>query len=91
MSGQQTTHSAEEAARIGDEIYERTIRARVEQGNHGRVVAIDVNTGDYEVGDNALASSERLVSRLPDAEIWFVRVGHRALHCIGGYSGSVRR
>lgn len=47
MSPQQPSYSAEETARCGDEIYEREIRARVEAENHGKVVAIDIETGAY--------------------------------------------
>lgn len=83
MSQQRPRYSAEETARRGDEIYEREVRARVEAGNHGKVVAIDIENGAYTVDDNALAASKRLRVEHPDAEIWFVRVGHRALHRIG--------
>lgn len=47
MSPQQPRYSAEEIAQRGDEIYEREVRARVEAGNHGKVVAIDIETGAY--------------------------------------------
>jgi hypothetical protein len=83
MSPQQPRYTAEETARRGDELYEREVRARVEAGNHGKVVAIDIETGAYALDENALASAKRLRVQHPDAEIWFVRVGHRALHRIG--------
>jgi hypothetical protein len=83
MPTQQPRYTAEETARRGDEIYEREVRARVEAGNRGKVVAIDIETGAYALGETALAAAKRLRVRHPDAEIWFVRVGHRALHRIG--------
>ncbi len=83
MSVKQPRYSAEETARRGDEIYERQIRAQVEADNRGRVVAIDVESGAYRVDDNALVASERLLAEHPEAEIWCVRIGHRALHRIG--------
>ena len=83
MSVQQPRSSAEEVARRGDELYERTIRAQVEATHHGKVVAIDIETGAYAVDDNALAAARRLRAQYPEAEVWFVRVGHRALHHIG--------
>ena len=83
MSAQQPRSSAEEVARRGDEIYERTIRAQVEATHHGKVVAIDIETGAYAVDDNALAAARRLRAQYPEAEVWLVRVGHRALHHIG--------
>ena len=84
MSAQQPRYSAEETARRGDEIYERTIRAQVEATHYGKVVAIDIETGAYAIDDNALTAARRLRAQHPDAEVWFVRVGHRALHRIGG-------
>lgn len=83
MSIKQPRYSADETARRGDEIYERQIRAQVEADNRGRVVAIDIESGAYVVDDNALVASERLLAEHPEAEIWCVRIGHRALHRIG--------
>jgi hypothetical protein len=84
MSAQQPRYSAEETARRGDEIYERTIRAQVEATHYGKVVAIDIETGAYAIDDTALAAARRLRTQHPDAAVWFVRVGHRALYRIGG-------
>ncbi len=84
MSAQQPRYSAEETARRGDEIYERTIRAQVETTRYGKVVAIDIETGAYAIDDNAMTAARGLRAQHPDAEIWFVRVGHRVLHRIGG-------
>lgn len=39
--------------------------------------------GAYALDENALAAAKRLRARRPNAEIWFVRVNHRALHWIG--------
>lgn len=83
MRDQEPRYSAEETARRGDEIYERHIRPQVEADQRGKVVAIDVDSGAYALDDNALAASERLLAEHPDAEIWCVRIGHRALHRVG--------
>ena len=88
MSPQLPRYSAEETARLGDEIYERQVRARVEEGNYGKIVAIDVETGAYALDESALAAAKRLRAQHPDAEIWFVRVGQRALHRIGSRPAS---
>lgn len=78
-----TTQLTKEAiARRGKEIYERDIRPLVEAGNQGRVVAVDVRTGEYELADDALTSAGQLRARLPEAEIFFVRVGYPGLHQI---------
>ena len=83
---QQTRYSAEETARLGDDLYERQIRPLVEVGNRGKIVAIDVETGAYAVDETALAASRRLQAQRSATEVWFVRVGHRALHKIGACS-----
>jgi 23S rRNA maturation mini-RNase III len=84
MPTRQPRYSAEETARRGDAIYERDIRSHVEKTHRGKVVAIDVDSSAYVVADNAFAASERLLAQHPDAEIWCVRIGHQALHRLGG-------
>jgi len=76
-------YSKEEHARRGTEIYEQRVRPLVEQDQQGRIVAIDVETGEFELGDRTIESANRLVARLPDAQIWFVRVGHDYVHRLG--------
>ncbi len=88
-AGATPRRSREETARLGDEIYERDIRPQVEADHHGRIVAIDVDSGDYAIADMAVTASERLRERRPDANIWGVRVGYRGL-CHFGH-GSIRR
>lgn len=83
MSSQQPRYSAEKTARRGDEIYERGVRARVEAENHGKVVAIDIETGAHALDENALATANRLRIQLLNAKIRFSRDGHRSLHRIG--------
>ena len=82
MATATTQFTKEEIARRGKEIYERDIRSLVEAGNKGRVVAIDVRTGEYELADDALTSASQLRARLPEAEIFFMRVGYPGLHRI---------
>ena len=86
MPAPNTDSSAAEVARRGDEIYERQIRPQVATGQQGQVVAIDVDSGAHEIADTALAASKQLLAHHPQALIWFVRIGHRALHRIGGHS-----
>src|SRR5206468_1361046 len=73
-------HSAEEIARLGDRIYKRKIRKQVERDHHGDVVAIDVNSAEYEIGKDALTACRALLARVPAADIWCVRVGYRTLY-----------
>lgn len=79
MAVRLTQLSAAEVAARGKEIYERDIRPQVEADNFGKVVAIDVISGDYELADDVLASVRQLRVRQPAAEIWLLRVGFPSL------------
>ena len=86
QAGSHSVRPAEETARLGKEIYERDIRRLVETAHQGEVVAIDVDTGSYALGKNAIVASESLRDQRPDAQVWLMRVGHRALYQFGGSS-----
>jgi hypothetical protein len=55
----------------------------VEAGNHGRIVAIDIETGDYEVADDSLTAAHRMIERKPDVQLWAVRIGCPAVDKFG--------
>ncbi len=76
-------YSKQEFARRGGDIYERQIRPVVEVENKGRIVAIDIDTGAYEIADDVLSATGQLFSRLPNAQPWIVRVGYPAVHRFG--------
>ncbi len=82
-----TRRSREETALLGKEIYEKDIRPLVEADHHGEVVAIDVDSGSYALGDNVIAATDSLREKRPDAiNVLCERVGHRALYHFGGSS-----
>jgi hypothetical protein len=86
MVVRQPRYSKEEFARRGDEIYETQVRSQVEEGNHGKIVAIDIETGDFEVANLAILAVDRLYERKPDAQPWVIRIGHRAVFRFGSRS-----
>ena len=79
----QPRYSPEEFARRGDEIYERDVAPRLVAEDHGKIVAIDIETGDFEVDEDEIAAAHRLLDRHADAQIWFRQAGARYLHRIG--------
>jgi len=88
MTVNQLRYSKEEFARRGNEIYQSQVRPQVEEGNHGKIVAIDIETGDIETGafelaNDTITASNRLLERNPDAQIWRVRIGHKGVHRFG--------
>jgi hypothetical protein len=86
MTVRQPRYSKEEFAQRGDALYESQIRSQVEEGNHGKIVAIDIETGDFEIADSIVTSSEHLINRVPDAQTWFIRIGHQAVYHFGARS-----
>jgi hypothetical protein len=86
MTIRQPRYSKEEFARRGNEIYESRIRQQVEPDNRGRIVAIDIETGAFEVADTSMVAVDRLYERVPDAQPWVIRIGHRAVFRFGSRS-----
>jgi hypothetical protein len=83
MTVRKPRYPKDEYARRGKEIYERHVKPKVAAGNTGRIVALDIDSGEFELADDTLTASERLLTRLPDAQIWYVRIGHPAVYHIG--------
>ncbi len=77
MAIKQPRYSLDEFARRGDEIYEIDIRALVEPEHNEKIVAIDLDTRQWELDADGDAAADRIEARLPDAQIWVKRVGSR--------------
>lgn len=77
-------YSKEEFARRGDELYETKVRPHLKKKDKGRIVAIDTETGEWEIGDDEMEVVHRIWARLPDPQPWVVRVGFGYVHSFGG-------
>ena len=86
MAVRQPRYSKEEFAQRGDALYESEVRQQVEEGNHGKIVAIDIETGSFELADDTIAATDRLYERIPDAQPWVIRIGHRTVYRFGSQS-----
>ena len=47
------------------------------------IVAMNIETGEFEIEDDTLAASGQLLTRYPDAQPWLVRIRRRAVHGFG--------
>ena len=74
----------QEFARRGDKIHKNAVRPRLLPGDDGKFVAIDIDTSEFEIDADELTAGDRLRERLPEAQIWMVRVGSRYVHRFGG-------
>ena len=84
MASVKRRYSKEEFARRGDATFEKVVRSHLKSQDVGRFVALDIDTGDFEIDDNELTACDRLRARHPDAQIWMVRAGSRYVHRFGG-------
>lgn len=86
MPIRQPRYSKKEFARRGNELYESQVRSQVEEGNYGKIVAIDIETGAFAVADDLLTAAKQLSAQVPDAQTWFIRIGHLAVDHFGARS-----
>ena len=68
-----------EKKRRAQEIYDAQIRHLIGPADLEKFVKIDVLTGDYEIGDDSIATGRRLRARRPEA----------VMHTIQGHSTRV--
>ena len=80
MPAAEPRRSLEELARLGAEAFERRVRPSLLPAADGKFVAVDVDSGNYEVDEDDYAAVTRLRTRLPAAEIWLLRAGHPAAY-----------
>ena len=79
------TRTRDEIARLGKAIYERDIRPQVEADHYGEVVAIDVDSGKWAIGEEVLEAVDCLrIQRAGAVNVLLERVGYQALDNIGG-------
>jgi hypothetical protein len=84
MATTKRRHSNEEFARRGDAIYEKDILPKVVTKDIGKFLAIDIETGAYEIAADEMKAGDKLRARLPEAQIWMVRIGYASARNFGG-------
>ena len=74
-----------EVARLGQQWYDKKVRSLVETTeNLGKMVLIDVETGEFTVAVEGLQASQELHTRHPEAPLFGIRIGYRASEALGG-------
>lgn len=80
MPDTEPRRSPEEIARLGAEAYDRHVRPALRPADDHKFVAIDIDSGDYELDGDDYAAVTRLRNRRPLAEVWLGRVGEPAAY-----------
>ena len=88
MGSSERRFSKEEFAERGDAIYERDVRPQLSAGDDGKFAAIDIETGTFQIDVDELRACDRLRARVPQAQIWMVRIGSRYVHRFGAQQRS---
>ena len=84
MAATKRRYSKEEFARRGDAIYDQKARPQLKAVDDGTFAAIDIESGEFAIDADELKAGNKLRKRIPDAQIWLLRVGYRSVHRIGG-------
>jgi hypothetical protein len=84
MASSKRRYDKEEFARLGDATYEMQVRPHLTTEDEGKFAAVDIESGAYAIDEDELEPCDKLSARVPDAQIWLVRVGSRYLHRFGG-------
>lgn len=86
----QTRYSSQEISTRGQALYDQKIRAQVETPeNIGKIVVIDIETGEFEINEDGLTANKRALAKHPDGTFYGIRVGYEAVESFGG--GGSRR
>jgi hypothetical protein len=80
MPAAESRRSPEEVARLGVEVFDRRIRPALQAEDDGKFVAVDTDTGEYELDEDDYSAVTRLRARRPAAELWLGRVGEPAAY-----------
>lgn len=73
---------------LGKEIYEKKIKHLVDPQEHGKFLVLDITTEDYVIGRDLGYATQELRNKRPDAVIYTVRIGHKAVFHL--YSPKIR-
>ncbi len=66
-------------------IYEERLKAELEPQHNGEIIAVEVESGDYFLGDSEVEAYDEAVKKHPGKKFAFLRVGFRATHFVGAF------
>ena len=73
-----------EIARKGEEIYQTKFKEKLEKNYFGKFVAIEVDSGEYFVGDTLAAASDKAKKKFPGAVTYIKKIGFPAVFRMPG-------
>jgi hypothetical protein len=72
------TPQAQRLARKGERIYRTRLKRLLEPQHNGQYVAIEVESGDYFLGESAVAALKEAEARYPKGKFHLIKIGYPA-------------
>ena len=66
----------------GEEIYQQ-YREELESQHKGQFFVVDIETGNYEIADEDMEATERLLAKNPEAMTYGLRIGFGPIYKLG--------
>ena len=63
----------------GKKIYKR-LRPKLERDYKGKVIAIEIESGEYVIGEDELDAAIKAKNKFPNKIFDFIRIGYRTVH-----------
>ena len=76
-------YSNAEIADRGQALYDRTLRDKLEPRERGKLLVLDIDTGEYEIDTDDVAAVKRARAKRPDGAFYILRVGYPTVYRIG--------
>ncbi len=70
-------YTTKELCSKGEKIYAE-LKEKLEPTLNNKFVAIEVDSGDYFIGNDAIEATEKAKNKYPDSTFFLVRIGHLA-------------
>ena len=66
-------------------IYDERLKSELEPDHNGEILAVEVESGDYFLGDSAIEAYDKAVKKHPGRKFAFLRVGAEATYTVGTF------
>jgi hypothetical protein len=76
-------YSSDDIAERGQALYDREIRGKLDESVRGKFLALDIETGEYEIDTDARAALKRAQTKHPGAALYLLRIGYPTAFRLG--------
>jgi hypothetical protein len=67
-----------------DDAYDQFVRPKLRAKDKGRYISLDINTGVFEIGNDAMTPALKMRERFPESNLFLFRAGYTTAHSMGG-------